>query len=68
MKITRLLLFIGLLSTTALFTSCEKSYTCTCKIDDKFMKSSNMKSKSKKDATAACQKMQVHTNEECKLD
>lgn len=67
MKITRLFLFIGLLSTTALFTSCEKTYKCTCTIGDIEMKTSNIKSKKKKDATAECDKMQVHTNEECKL-
>lgn len=67
MKTTKIMLFIGLLSTAAFFSSCEKTYTCTCTINGVELKSSSITAKKKKDATQKCENLKVHSSEICKL-
>lgn len=67
MKSNHLLTILALVTSSFLFTSCEKTYKCTCTINDIELKSSNIKTKNKKDATDKCESLKVHTNEVCKL-
>lgn len=58
---------IAIAVSATLLTSCEKTYKCTCTINDIELKSSNIKTKNKKDAQTKCDDLKVHTNEVCKL-